>query len=66
MRTRTSDLVFDWREAEDADAWFAAYPNRPRSRYWYPSYEFGGIRLVCEAGSVVENPPTGEAPNAGE
>lgn len=62
MRTRAEELAFDWREVEDPEGWFAAYPNRPRSRFWYPSYEFGGIRLVCEAGSVVENPPTGEAP----
>ncbi len=61
IRTRRSDLVFEWREVEDPIAWHAAYPNEP-SRFWYPSYEFGGIRLVCEAQSVVDNPPAGEAP----
>lgn len=62
MRTRTHEMTLDWREVEEPDGWFAAYPNRPRSRFWYPSYEFGGIRLVCEAQSVLENPPTGETP----
>ncbi|MFI4861334.1 MAG: YceI family protein [Phycisphaerales bacterium JB063] len=62
MRTRTEDLVFGWREVEDREAWFASYPNEPKSLYWYPSYEFGGIRLVCEAQSVQDYPPTGRAP----
>lgn len=62
MRTRRDELVMGWREVEDRDAWFAAYPNEPKSLFWYPSYEFGGIRLVCEAQSVLDNPPTGEAP----
>lgn len=62
MRTRTAELTFDWRETEDPERWFAAYPNLPHSRFWYPSYEFGGIRLVCEAWSVVEHPPTGQVP----
>jgi hypothetical protein len=63
MRTRRGELVFGWREVEDRDAWFAAYPNEPKSLFWYPSYEFGGVRLVCEARSVVKNPPTGQAPS---
>lgn len=62
MRTRRDELVLGWREVEDRDAWFAAYPNEPKSLFWYPSYEFGGIRLVCEAQSVLDNPPTGGAP----
>ena len=62
MRTRTADLIFEWREVEDPVGWFASYPNIPNSRYWYPSYEFGGIRLVCEVRSVQDYPPTGRAP----
>lgn len=53
-----SEITLDWQAEEDQELWNATYPMIPRSRFWYVDYYFTGIRLVCEAPSVVANPPT--------
>jgi len=58
--TPAAELGADWREVADWDEWNAGYSQRPYSRFWYTSHYRIGIRLVCEAWSVAENPPATE------
>ncbi len=41
------------RHIEDPDKWNMSYPNEPKSIWWFVDAKWIGFRVVCEAGSVI-------------
>lgn len=55
INNQPAEISAHWQAEENIEIWSETYPQRPHSRFWYMDYYYTGIRLVCEADSVVSH-----------